>query len=91
MTLESAARCSCPRIPKPDFVVERCRGEERAGRVGEVGGGRVAGLFERPRRPWAAGGSSGGGFFDIARAGKVKALNSFNFNVLGDIKGLRKR
>ena len=45
----------------------------------------MAGPFERPRRPWATGGGGGGGFFrGIARAGIVKALNSFNFDVLGD-------
>src|SRR5437773_435247 len=28
--LESAARRSCPRVPEPDCVVVRCRGEELA-------------------------------------------------------------
>jgi hypothetical protein len=69
----------------------------RAGREGRVGesGGRVAGPFERPRRFWAAGGgcSREGGFLEgfirgIARAGQVKALNSFNFDDLEYIKVL---
>jgi hypothetical protein len=46
----------------------------------------VASPFERPRRPWATGGGGGGFFRGIARAGIVKTLNSFNFDVLGDIK-----
>jgi hypothetical protein len=61
-------------------------GLRRAGlrRAGE--GGRVASPFERPRRPWATGGGRGGGFFrGIVRVGIVKTLNSFNFDVLGDI------
>jgi hypothetical protein len=48
----------------------------------------VAGLFERPQQPWATGGS--GGFFQrIACTDIIETLNSFNFDVLDDINGLR--
>jgi hypothetical protein len=52
----------------------------------------VVGPFKRPRQFWVARGG-GGGFFEaffraIARADQVKALNSFKFDVLGDIKAL---